>query len=561
MAKQGFGRSSALIAAGTLTSRVLGLMRQMLLVYAIGSLGFVANSYSAATRIPGLVYSLVITGALTAVLVPQITKAALAKDRGQAYIQKLITLSLVVGSALTLLTALISPLIVRLLTPDWSAEHRGLALAFALWLAPQVLFFVLYTVAGEVLNAKSVFGPYTWAPVLNNVIHISALLLFIYFFGADPNGERVFGSTDFAPQFLIAGAASLGVAAQAIVLLFAFKRAGIKMQLDFKWRGFGLGEIGRVASWTLASMVATQITGIYQGIAMNRAQSGEAGLAAVELATLILSLPHATIVVSLVMASFTSMSEKVQNGDEHGYRMQLRRAFSLTVLITAPIIAIFALLSFPISRVLQPTADSAVVGSVAIVLLALSISQLPYSLVFVLNRGFFARSNTKTPFLLNVLHTSVIIILVSFTFAFETADAAWLACLAVSFGYILFYTLTHLTLKRHIGAVLDAETLKDSLRALFATAAAILLALLLMARYVIPDSVSVLGITLQLDPLITPLALPNVIGTEINFVGSILICVVVGILTLALYVLFLLISGHSATLALRKKLTHRQSRP
>ena len=89
-----------------------------------------------------------------------------------------------------MITTLTAPLLVSVYTNGWSVSHLALATAFAYWCLPQLFFYGLYTLLGEVLNARSKFGPFMWAPVLNNIVAILGMLAFIWQFGLDPIGTR-----------------------------------------------------------------------------------------------------------------------------------------------------------------------------------------------------------------------------------------------------------------------------------------------------------------------------------------------------------------------------------
>ena len=131
---------------------------------------------------------------------------------------------------------------------------------FAYWSLPQIFFLGLYTLLGEVLNARKSFGPFTWAPVVNNVVAIAMLVIFIVAFGADPYGHR---SPVWTPTMvaLLAGGATLGVAVQALILFFFWKRIGLRFRFDFRWRGVNLGHAGQAAGWTFGMLLATQVGG------------------------------------------------------------------------------------------------------------------------------------------------------------------------------------------------------------------------------------------------------------------------------------------------------------
>lgn len=402
MAATNIGRASALIAAGTLTSRVLGLARAMVLVYAIGATGLAANAFATASRVPNTVYTLIATGALTAVLVPQITKAALAKDRGAQYINKLVTITIVGSIGVTVLVGLATPSIINVLGADWDAEQLRLATVFAIWLLPQIAFYSLYTVLGEVLNAKSVFGPYAWSPVLNNVITIAGLLVFVLMYGADPDGVISLGRWNITSIALVAGTATLGIASQALVLFAFWRRAELRFRLDFKWRGIGLSTMGRVAMWMFFTVLLNQLIGLVNARVMNIVGTGEAGLATADLASWIFVLPHSVVTISLVTANFTRMSESV-----HADNMGLMKTYLAGAARVANLAMVFfsvtmIVLAVPISRFIQPSASAHTVELVALVLIANLISLVPFSLLFVLNRGFFSVSDTRTPFFIAV---------------------------------------------------------------------------------------------------------------------------------------------------------------
>jgi putative peptidoglycan lipid II flippase len=237
------------MASGTIVSRILGFARAVLLAAAIGVTTDAADAFGVANQLPNSVYAIIVGGVLNAVLVPQLVRARALADGGKGYIDRFVTLAITVFFAVSVLFTIAAPVLVRLYTSGWTEEQLALATAFAYWCLPQLFFYGLYSIFGEVLNSRSAFGPFMWAPVLNNVVSIAGLLAFIVIFGADPTGERsveLWGADRIA---LLAGSATLGVAAQAVILLFSWKRIGLSLSLNFRWRGFGLRPAMKAASW------------------------------------------------------------------------------------------------------------------------------------------------------------------------------------------------------------------------------------------------------------------------------------------------------------------------
>ena len=234
-------RSSLIMASGTVFSRILGVIRAIMLAATIGVTTNAADAFGVANQLPNNVYAIIVGGVLNAVLVPQIVRARAHTDGGKAYIDRLLTLAIAVFGGITIITTLSAPLLVSLYTNGWSNGQLALATAFAYWCLPQLFFYGLYSLLGEVLNARSKFGPFMWAPVLNNIVAILGMGAFIWQFGLDPTGRRSVEDWQQSQIAWLAGSATIGVASQALILFVFWKRMGLSFNLNFGWKGVGLG--------------------------------------------------------------------------------------------------------------------------------------------------------------------------------------------------------------------------------------------------------------------------------------------------------------------------------
>lgn len=400
-------RSSLIMASGTVFSRVLGIVRAIMLAATIGVTTNAADAFGVANQLPNNVYAIIVGGVLNAVLVPQIVRARLHADGGKAYIDRLLTLAITVFGAITVLTTLAAPLLVSLYTKGWSESQLALATAFAYWCLPQLFFYGLYTLLGEVLNARSKFGPFMWAPVLNNIVAILGMAAFIWQFGLDPTGKRQVQEWGQGQITLLAGSATLGVAAQALILFVFWKRMGLTFNLNFSWKGVGLAPALKTASWTLGMLVITQIGGLVQTAVASTAVGGReyingqyvaiASVAAMGIAWLIFMLPHSVATVSIATAYFTRMSthavEKKFDELKNDLADGLRTIAMISVLATTGLIV----LAYPISRVFVGEIPSAIaLGNVVI---AMVVGLLPFSYVFMIQRAFYSLEDTRTPFI------------------------------------------------------------------------------------------------------------------------------------------------------------------
>jgi putative peptidoglycan lipid II flippase len=411
----GLGKAGLLLASGTAVSRILGFVAAIILARTLGTVGSGADAFALANQLPNNIYALIAGGILTAILVPQIVKATTHRDGGQAFVNKIVTLGFLIFLTIAVVATLLAPLLVSLYAQEASEGMRGftpediaLATALAYWCLPQILFYALYSLLSEVLNARRVYGPFTWAPVVNNIILITGLLVFSSVFSAVDTSNAV----SWTPSMVavLAGSATAGVAGQALVLFAFWKRAGLTMRPDFRWRGVGLGQTGKAAAWMFGMILVTQIAGIVQSnVASLATADADAGLAILRFSWLIFMLPHSIITVSLATAYFTNMSHRAKDGNLEAvadtFVDACRRIGMFMVLASVGLVVV----ALPFARVFS--ADDTSVEQMARVIMAYSLGLLSFTLVFVLQRVFFALDDTRTPFFLQIVHAGIFITL------------------------------------------------------------------------------------------------------------------------------------------------------
>ena len=406
----GVGRASALLASGTLVSRLLGFASALVLAAALGQAS-VGDAFALANQLPNNIYAIIAGGLLSAILVPQIVRAEKHADGGQQYINRLVTLGLTVFFLIAIVATLAGPLLVQLYSNQGSqglsAEQVQLANLFAYWCLPQIFFYAVYSLLGEVLNARRYFGPFTWAPVINNVVAIGGLAAFIGIYGAyDPSAATsVWNSSMIA---LVAGTATLGVAAQALFLVFFWKRAGLSFRPDFRWRGVGLGNAGKAAAWTFAMICVTQLAGIVQNQVASTASGEGASYATLRYAWLIFMLPHSIAAVSIATAYFTRMSANARDRDLDAVRRDLSSSLRTIGLVLVFSAVGLIVLAYPFSALFANT--FAETAQMAPVLIFYLLGLVQFSTLFVLQRTFYALEDTRTPFFFTLLQSSLFVI-------------------------------------------------------------------------------------------------------------------------------------------------------
>src|SRR5674476_1694768 len=143
--------TASTMAAGTIASRVLGMVRAAMVLAVVGA-GLTGDAWDVANTLPNIIYLLLAGGVLNAVLVPQITQAASHADGGREYVDRLLTIAITGIALIAVVFTVAAGLLVRVYsTAKWNADVRSLSIAFALICMPQIFFYGLYTLLGQVL--------------------------------------------------------------------------------------------------------------------------------------------------------------------------------------------------------------------------------------------------------------------------------------------------------------------------------------------------------------------------------------------------------------------------
>lgn len=443
-------RASIVVSAGTVASRLLGLLRTILLAAVIGAVGTRAgDAFATANQLPNSIYEIISYGLLAAVLVPQIVKSNSHADHGAKFISKILTLGTVVLVVIAAISTLCAPLLISLFAPGYTPEQQALATAFAYWCLPQVFFYGMYSLLGETLNAKRIFGPFAWAPVANNIIAIIGLAIIGVLFGFELTGVDQWTPAMVAT---LGGLSTLGVASQSLILMLFWRKTKLKVRPDFRWRGIGLRAIAALAGWTFLMVIVRQIAGLIQSRVVSDASDHGVAAAGMGAAWLIFMLPYSIIVLSIMTPYFTQLSERVHQGLHDLVRKDVSSSIRITsVLVTGAGAALMAA-SVPLSRMFAANAEQS--ADFALVLLAYLIGLVPLSVVLVLTRTFYAYSDTRAPFIFNAMQSVLIGVLTLLCPLFvPLAYLAATVALLQSLSCVVQAILAAVMLKRKIGSI------------------------------------------------------------------------------------------------------------
>ncbi|WP_019073367.1 murein biosynthesis integral membrane protein MurJ [Streptomyces hokutonensis] len=409
----GLLKSSAVMAAGTMVSRLTGFVRSALIVSALG-VGLLGDTFQVAYQLPTMIYILTVGGGLNSVFVPQLVRAMKEdEDGGEAFANRLLTLVMVALGALTALAVFAAPLLVRLLSVKVANDPAAneVAVTFTRYFLPSIFFMGIHVVMGQILNARGKFGAMMWTPVLNNIVIIVTLGMFIWVYGTAANSGMEVTTIPPEGQRLLGIGVLLGLVVQALAMIPYLRETDFRLRLRFDWKGHGLGKAAMLAKWTVLFVLANQAGALVvtqlSTAAGNDTKVDGTGFAAYANAQLIWGLPQAIITVSLMAALLPRISRSAAEGDGGAVRDDISQGLRTTAVAIVPVAFGFLSLGIPMCTLIFGSSGTSEATNMGFMLMAFALGLIPYSVQYVVLRAFYAYEDTRTPFYNTVIVAAV----------------------------------------------------------------------------------------------------------------------------------------------------------
>lgn len=377
---------------------------------------------------------------------------------------------LVVLAAVTALCVAAAPYLVHLMSPEIADDPRRLAVtvAFARYCLPTIFFMGAHVVLGQILNARGRFGAMMWTPVLNNLVIIAAFGGFIWAFGG-------FTATGVTPDTItpegvrLLGLGTLtGLAVQALAMLPYLRAAGFRLRPRFDFRGHGLGKALGLAKWTLLFVLANQLGMIVvTQLATEAGATAEAaghtgtGITAYNYALLLWQMPQAIITVSVMTAVLPRISRAAADGDAVAVRDDISYGLRTSAVAIVPCAFAFLALGVPTATLLYAGSGAEGARGIGFALMAFGLGLVPYSVQYVVLRGFYAYEDTRTPF-----YNTLVVALVNAgasALCFAVLPARWAVvgmAASADLGYAVGVGIAWRRLRRRLGGDLDGPRVR-----------------------------------------------------------------------------------------------------
>ena len=487
------GRAAAVMAAGTILSRITGFVRIALLAAVVGS-ELRNDLFTVANTIPNSLYILLAGGIFNTVLVPQLVRAIKRHDDGgQEFTDRLMTAGFLVLAVLTVVCVALAPLIARiympheLTSPSMSAQRADIEFFTRLCL-PQIFFYGAFVLVGQVLNARQRFGPMMWAPIANNVVAIASILLFWALYGAHSSPATY----SDGESLLLGLGHTLGIAVQLLVLLPYLRASGYRYRPRFGLRDTGLAHTARLGLWTVLFVAVNQVTLIVvTRLALAGTSSAgnqqAAGVFAYSTSMLMFLVPHGIITVSLATAILPKLSALAADGDVAAVSRNAAATTRQALALVVPAAVAMVAFAFPLmSLIAGYGAARGRTDPMALTLMTLAVGLVPFTIQYLQLRTFYAFEDTRTPFFIQCCIAAVNIsaalvgvwvVLPSPRFSAVALGAAY--TLAYLVGVVVSRTVLRRRVPRVAGSGITLPLIAMGIAAVVAAGAGVVVMLLL----------------------------------------------------------------------------------
>ncbi len=417
--------AAVIVMSSIVLSRITGFIRESMLSWKVG-LSWAQDAYIAAFTVPDLMYTLLVGGTISAALIP-VLSAFLEKgeeERGWKAASTFINVIFSGMFILSILGVIFAPYIIPAITPgfvDKSPQTRELAVTLTRILFPSVSFIMLAGICNGILNSYRKFAAAAYGPSIYNIGCALSIMLF-----ADNKAESMVK-------------VAIGVAVSAAVYFvfqfsFAFRHFRF-YKLSFNIKNPDFSKLFRQAVPSLLSSSIVQVNVIISTAFVSLSLM-QGSLAAFRNANTAWQLPYGIFAMGIGTAVLPTLSRKFAAGDFDDYRNILTKSLTSVLFLTIPSAAAFIILREPIVRAIFKWGgkfDESSVVVVAGILAFFSIAMITQSIVATINRGFYARHDTKTPLFVGIL---AVFLNFGFGYLFYRTTALGAAGMALSYSII-----------------------------------------------------------------------------------------------------------------------------
>jgi putative peptidoglycan lipid II flippase len=436
--------AAIIISGATLVSRLVGLLRDRIFAHNFGA-GPVMDAYYAAFKIPDLVYSLLIVGALSAAFIPTFTKlfnSGENKSPAWKLANNVLNITAVSLAILSVLGIIFTPALAPLIAPGFSEASKQLVINFTRIMFGSTFLLGLSMVIGGILQSLRAFFLYSLAPIFYNV-------------------GIIVGATVLVPLWGINGLAwgvVLGAFLHFSLQTYSAYANGYRWKWYLNWKDKETRLIGKLMIPRTLGLAISQLNLVIITILASMLPVGS--VAIFNFANNLQAVPIGVIGIPFALAVFPVLSMAVSQNNIEEFIKNLSATIRQILFLIIPLSIILMLLRAQVVRVVLGTGkfDWTATINTADTLALFALSLFAQALIPVIVRAFYAMANTKTPFVIGVI--SELASIIAALMLMKPLGVAGLA-LAFSIGSILNFTILTFVLRNTIGKI-DGEKIFSS---------------------------------------------------------------------------------------------------
>jgi putative peptidoglycan lipid II flippase len=379
-------RAAGVVGIFTFLSRILGLVRDILIANFFGS-GMSADAFFVAFRIPNLLRRLFAEGSLTVSFIPVFTEYLQNKSREEAFFLARVVLTFLVCivTAISILGVILSPLIVRVIAPGFGGMGEKYALTVLLTriMFPYIFLVSLLALFMGILNSLKHFSAPAIAPIFLNLSMIAVLIFMVPSMKTPTIG-------------LALGVIVGGVIQMALQIPFLMNK-GLSFAPKWNIRHPALKKIGMLMLPTIFGSAIYQINQLIGTLLASLLQEGSVSY--LYYADRLVQFPLGVFAIAISTAVLPSLSREAAEGDIYRLKQTLSHALRLTMFITIPAMAGLIVLGKPIITLLFQRGAFTSVTTImtAQALLYYSVGLWAFAGLRVFVSAFYSLQDTKTP--------------------------------------------------------------------------------------------------------------------------------------------------------------------
>jgi putative peptidoglycan lipid II flippase len=436
-------KSTGIVSLAIMCSRVLGLVRDMLLNGLFGTA--YTGIFNRAFGTPNMLRDLFAEGALSTSFVTNFSRLMKTEGDESAWrlARKMLTLAFFFMILITGAGILIAPYLIHILVPGWSAESKALTVSLAQTMYPFIIIISLTALVMGMLNSKKVFFiPAVASAFFNLGCIVGGLALAWMMDSSFRSGQGITSKSlyGFALGTLIGGALQL------LVQLPALKKVGFRFRPDFQWKDEGVNSVLKLMWPSMIAAGGTQINVLLNSIFASFTPGQEAAQAWLGNAQRLQQLPLGIFGVAVATVTLPAISRAAATGITPEFRSTLSKGVRLVLFLTLPCAIGLSLLAEPIISVLFQRGKFTLhdTQQCAAALVPYAFGLIFYAGIKVIQPAFYAINKRFLPMIVSVIVIVLNVVMNSttvFYLKWDHSALAWATAIGLLLNFSILYAM------------------------------------------------------------------------------------------------------------------------